>query len=287
MNYQIEFLSVEHKDYPEKITEFVRDKKPIFYSGDLSILRRPSIGIVGSRKCTGYGMAVAKEISKRAAFYDVVVVSGLAKGIDSVAHKSVLDYGGTTIGVLGCGIDVIYPKSNRELYQRVNNKGLLLSEYPPGAEPARYNFPTRNRLISALSDVLVVVEAGARSGSLITAECAMEQGKEVYAVPGNITSVYSMGPNKLIRDGARPLALIEDVFSDLGVSKQKEDNNEDLGEDERALMNMLQGNGEMSVADLSVRMNMPMAEINGIVTILEIKGLIYCEMGKVMIANFT
>lgn len=280
---------LELKDplYPEKIKQFVANRKKLYYRGNIDLLKEPAIGIVGSRKCTPYGHAVATEIAKRAAYFGVTVISGLAKGIDGAAHRGTLINHGKTIAVLGCGVDVIYPRQNKDIYEKIAKEGLLLSEYPPGAPAERYNFPTRNRIISALSDALIVVEGGTRSGSLITAECAIEQGKEVFAVPGNINSIYSMGPNKLIRDGAKPLVLIDELFTDMGIERPALRENRNLGSKEESVMTFLQGKGEVAISELCDKTGMPMAEINGILTILEIKGLVYCELGKVMVANFT
>lgn len=293
---KIRLLKPQSSEYPSKLKAFVKDKKPIYYSGDLSLAEGLIIGIVGSRRCTSYGMATAKKIAKRAAACNVTVVSGLARGVDSAAHRGVLEGGGKTIGVLGGGIDVVYPAENKDLYSVMGSgdRGLLISEYPPGAEPEKWNFPTRNRLISALADVVIVVEANTRSGSLITAECAIEQGKEVFAVPGNITSVSSMGTNKLIRDGARPLVVIDEIFDLIGKKKMGRESLPVMGTDEQMVFDMVQGNGELPLTELYQKVAMdqtiypPMgiSEINGIITVLEMKGLVYCEMGKVMVANF-
>ncbi len=288
-------IEIGDEKYPRKFDFFVKDRKPIYYKGNLDLCEMTSVGIVGSRRCTRYGMAVAKEIAKRAARNNVVVISGLARGIDSVAHRAVLEMGGKTIGVLGSGIDVVFPSSNADLYETIGREGLLISEYPPGYPAMKGNFPVRNRLISALSDALVVVEAATRSGSLITAECAIEQGKEVFAVPGNITNAYSMGTNKLIRDGARPLVIIDDLFASLGRKRMPEDTLPMLGTDERRVFNLISGSGEVPLTEIYQKLAIPtknadglrISEINGIITILEIKGLVYCEMGKVMVANFT
>ena len=303
MNYQFNYenlLDTNSIYYPQKINTFVKNKAPIFYEGDLTLADRPAVAIVGTRRCTKYGLAVTKEIAKRAAAYDIVVVSGLARGIDTAAHRTVLEEGGKTVGVIGCGIDMVYPAENKDLYKAVKKEGLMISEYPPGTPPRPSNFPSRNRIISALSEVVVVVEAGTRSGALITAECAVEQGKDVFAVPGNISNVYSMGPNKLIRDGAKALVIIDDVFAEIGRITKKHklprvksrndiinSRKNGLGSDEIDLLNIISGSGEVPIYELCERTNKSMAEINGIITILEMKGLIYFEMGKVSIANFT
>ena len=299
-------VSPGEKDYPEKILEHIgvqidsrvkkgrrRDTKimkslepqTLYYQGDLSLTRRKAIGIVGSRRCTSYGIAVTRELARLAVSYGVVVISGLAKGIDYEAHKTTLEEGGKTIALLGTGLDVYYPGENREIQKRIGEQGLLLTEYMDGTEPEKQFFPMRNRLISALSDAVIVVEAGTRSGSLITAEAAMEQGKNVYAVPGNITGVYSMGPNKLIRDGANPLILLDDVFLDMGLTKLSDFPYEELNERERMVVEYIMGRGEVPIGDIAEGLYMEMWEVNSIITFLEIKGIVFCEMGKVMIAK--
>ncbi len=174
----------------------------LFAQGRLDLLARPAVAIVGSRDHSSYGAEVAALIAGRAAAAGVVVVSGMARGLDAVAHAAALDAKGGTIGVLGNGLGVIYPAANRHLYERVCAAGVLLTEFPPGERPRVGSFPRRNRLISGLGRVTVVIEAAAGSGTLITVEAALDQGREVMAVPGAITSPTSVGTNRLIRDGA-------------------------------------------------------------------------------------
>jgi DNA processing protein len=184
----------------------------LFAQGNLELLTRPAVAIVGSRDHSAYGAEVAEMISSRAARAGLVVVSGMARGLDAVAHTAALEAEGGTLGVLGNGLGVIYPAANRALYERVLASGLLLTEFSPGERPRVGSFPRRNRLISALARVTVVIEAAAGSGTLITVESALEQGREVMAVPGAITSPTSVGTNRLIRDGAAPLLEIEDLL---------------------------------------------------------------------------
>lgn len=184
----------------------------LFALGKLDLLARPAVAIVGSRDHSPYGAEVATLIATGAARAGVVVVSGMARGLDAVAHAATLDARGETIGVLGNGLGVIYPAANRSLYERVSATGLLLTEFPPGERPRVGSFPRRNRLISGLGRVTVVIEAAAGSGTMITVESALEQGREVMAVPGAITSPTSVGTNRLIRDGAAPLLELEDLL---------------------------------------------------------------------------
>jgi DNA processing protein len=184
----------------------------LFAQGKMDLLTRPTVAIVGSRDHSAYGAEVAVMVSSRAARAGLVVVSGMARGLDAVAHAAALDAEGGTIGVLGNGLGVIYPAANRGLYERVLSTGLLLTEFPPGERPRVGSFPRRNRLISGLARVTVVIEAAAGSGTLITVESALEQGREVMAVPGAITNPTSVGTNRLIRDGAAPLLEVEDLL---------------------------------------------------------------------------
>ncbi|HRP08643.1 MAG TPA: DNA-processing protein DprA [Gemmatimonadales bacterium] len=190
----------------------------LFCRGDRSLFARPAVAIVGSRQHTRYGAEVAARLGEEAARAGVLVVSGMARGLDAVAQAAALDAGGTTIGVLGTAVDVVYPASNRELFQRVTAHGLLVSEYPPGQRPHQGSFPRRNRLISGLADALVVVEAAEASGTLITVNCALEQGRDVLAVPGPINSPTSRGTNRLLRDGATPILEPADLLAALGIA---------------------------------------------------------------------
>ena len=183
----------------------IPDPPPVLFAlGDLRLLDRPAVAIVGSRDHSTYGAEVCRSLAAEAAAIGVVVVSGMARGLDAVAHRGALDAGGSTIGVLGNGLGVVYPAANRELYERVASQGLLLTEFSPGEKPHAGSFPRRNRLISGLARATVVVEAAVGSGALITAGTALDQGREVLAVPGPVTSAVSVGCNRLIRDGATP-----------------------------------------------------------------------------------
>ena len=199
--------------FPSLLRE-IRDAPTVLFAlGRLELLERPAVAIVGSRDHSRYGAEVCRMLAAGAAAAGIVVVSGMARGLDALAHQSALTAGGGTIGVLGNGIGVIYPAANRALYQRVGADGLLLSEFPPGERPNAGSFPRRNRLISGLSRVTVVVEAAHGSGALITASSALEQGRDVMAVPGPITSPRSAGANALIRDGAEPLLEPGDLLA--------------------------------------------------------------------------
>jgi DNA processing protein len=205
-------LIPDDPQYPA-LLRVVPDAPPVLFAlGNLTLLESPAVAIVGSRNHSPYGGEVARALAWGAAASGLVVVSGMARGLDAVAHAAALDAGGGTIGVLGNGLGVIYPSANRELYRRVAAGGLLLSEFPPGERPTAGSFPRRNRLISGLARVTVVIEAAEGSGALITAGTGLDQGREVMVVPGNITTPQSVGANRLIRDGAAPLLGLEDLL---------------------------------------------------------------------------
>ena len=184
------------------------------------VLARPAVAVVGARSCSAYGAQVTRTLARELAAAGLVIVSGLARGIDGEAHRGALDAGGVTVAVLGCGIDRDYPARHAELARRmVEAGGLVVSEYEPGVEPAPWRFPARNRIIAGLALATVVAEARERSGALITADFALELGREVFAVPGEITSSLAAGTNRLIRQGAAPLLEVEDVLEALGIAR--------------------------------------------------------------------
>lgn len=187
-------------------------------TGGVDVLAQPAVTIVGARACSPYGAQVARLLGRELARAGLVVVSGLARGIDGEAHRGALDAGGITVAVLGCGIDRDYPAVHVDLARRIAECGLVASEYAPGVEPAPWRFPARNRIIAGLTGATVVVEARERSGALITADFALEEGREVFACPGEITSALSAGTNELLRLGATPLTKVEDVLDVFGLA---------------------------------------------------------------------
>lgn len=199
--------------YPSLLGELHDPPDPLYVrTASLELLRRPAVAIVGSRSGSGYGPLVARNLGRALATAGVVVVSGMAHGIDTAAHQGALEAGGATIAVLGCGIEFVYPVRNRALAQQIEQGGALVSEYPGTTPPARWRFPARNRLIAALCVATVVVEAAKGRGALITADFALETGREVFAVPGEITSARSAGVNGLIRSGAAPVTSIPELL---------------------------------------------------------------------------
>jgi DNA processing protein len=210
------FLTREDEAYPRRLLEIYDPPAVLWIRGDAALLSRPGIAVVGTRHPSPYGSGMAEMLARDLANRGLVIFSGMARGVDSAAHKGALDAGGKTVAVWGTGIDVVYPKENKKLAERiVETGGTIVSEFPLGTFPAPQNFPLRNRILSGMSIGVLVVEAGEYSGTRITARCAMEQNRDVYAVPGNVTNKNAWGPNTLIKQGAKLTATWEDVWEDL------------------------------------------------------------------------
>lgn len=213
----IEAIPLFDPRYPPLLAT-IHDPPPVLWArGGLDVLTRPSVAVIGSRAASPYALQVGTRIAAELAQRSIVVVSGLARGVDSAAHRGCLDGGGTTIAVLGCGLDRVYPPEHAELASQISRDGLLVAELAPGAAPLPEHFPLRNRIISGLSLATVVVEASERSGSLITARCALEQGREVMAVPGSVLSGRNRGSHALLKDGARIVESAGDILEELGL----------------------------------------------------------------------
>ena len=211
----IQVLSYFDDRYPQLLKEIFEPPLILYCLGNVETLCHPSIALVGSRRCSVYGKEVSRKLARDLASSGVGIVSGLARGIDSQAHLGALDAEGLTVAVLGSGVDVVYPRENRRLYERIREQGCIISEFPCGTFPAPRNFPVRNRMISGLCYGTVIAEAAEFSGSLITARLSLEQNREVFAVPGNVTSPGSYGPNYLIKQGAQPVLCAQDVLEEL------------------------------------------------------------------------
>ena len=213
MKYNVIKIDIKSKYYPEKLRCIDSPPKELFCLGNLELMNAKSIAIIGSRDYSNYGEKAAKDFSYNLAQNNICIISGLARGIDSFAHEACLVAGGKTIAVLGSGLDVIYPKENFGLFNKIIlNDGLVVSEYPLGTKPQKQNFPARNRIISGLSDGILVIEAKEKSGTNITVDFALEQGKDVFVVPGNIYSKTSNGTNFLIKEGATPVTNFLDII---------------------------------------------------------------------------
>ncbi|WP_018250097.1 DNA-processing protein DprA [Orenia marismortui] len=216
--FGVRVVTLGDKCYPKLLKEIYDSPPVLYYKGDLSALNiKPTIAVVGSRKCTTYGELIAEKLSNRLASMGISIISGMARGIDTFAHQGALE-SGTTCAILGSGIDIVYPPENNNLMKEIINNGAVLTPFPMGTRPYGRNFPRRNRIISGLSLGTVVVEATKKSGSLITAEFALEQGREVFAIPGDITRKQSMGSNKLIKSGAKLVQNIDDILEEINFS---------------------------------------------------------------------
>src|ERR1022692_2597713 len=210
------FLTREDEAYPERLLEIYDPPAVLWIRGDATVLARPGIAVVGTRQPSPYGLGMAEMLSRDLANRRLTILSGMARGVDSAGHKGALDAGGKTVAVWGTGIDVVYPKENKKLAERiVESGGAIVSEFPLGTFPAPQNFPLRNRILSGMSVGVLVVEGGEYSGTRITARCAMEQNREVFAVPGNVTNKSAWGPNTLIKQGAKLTATWEDIWEEM------------------------------------------------------------------------
>lgn len=210
----IEVININDKHYPESLKKIYDPPIAIFAKGNLDLLYSKSFAMVGSRDADNYGLKQAYEIAYNLAQNDITIISGLAKGVDKISHLGALNASGNTIAVIGSGLDIVYPKENFEIYQRIIKEGLILSEFIVGTKPDASHFPMRNRIISALSEGILVVQARKKSGAMITVDFALEYGKEIYAIPGNLDNPLSEGCNMLIKDGAKLVTNYEDILED-------------------------------------------------------------------------
>ncbi|MDR7869929.1 MAG: DNA-processing protein DprA [Tissierellaceae bacterium] len=276
----IKTLTYIDENYPTTLNYIYDTPFVLYYNGEFKEEDKLSLAIVGARKATAYGKWACEKFTKELVDLGVTIVSGLALGIDTIAHKTALKYGGRTVAILGNGLDVKYPKKNEKLYDEISKNGVVLTEFPIGTQPLAYNFPQRNRIISGLSLAVVVIEAKEKSGSLITAHHALEQGKDVFAVPGNINSIYSGGTNKLIKDGAFPLLDIDDLLEEIYELKEKTLNSKydsldytDLSDTEIKIVNTLK-EGPLHTDMIIHKSGLDTSTVLSVLTILQIKGII-------------
>lgn len=272
----IEYVTRADPAFPTALAQKEVDPPLVlYYKGDINIAREPCIAVVGTRKASQYGRyAVNKIVSELAEKF--TIVSGLATGIDGFAHSAALDAGGNTIAVLGSGLFNMSPASNVGLFDKICTRGLVMSEYTPDTHASEYTFPQRNRIISGLSRGVIVVEAADRSGSLITANCALEQGRDVFAVPGDIDKLRSVGTNKLIKSGATPVTCADDIFEFYGMKKSsggKVDRGIELDFTQQRIAELLE-NGEMSFDALVAASGLSVRELNSALSALMIFGLV-------------
>jgi DNA processing protein len=291
----VTLVTWDEPDYPQRLLQ-IFDPPPLLYLlGDKSLLNRHQISIVGSRRPTAYGNQMAVKLGRDLADRGVVIVSGLARGIDCCAHSGALtSANGATVGVLGCGIDIVYPKENKKLFAEMLKRGAIISEFAMGTFPGAQNFPIRNRIIAGMSLGTVVVEGAEHSGSLITARLAMEFGQQVFGVPGNATRPSSFGPNQLIKQGAKFVTGWEDVIEELSTpvraellpveSATTEERTllveQNLGPSERVLCEMLAQDEALAIDDLVEKSGLTSSEVLAALFDLELKGVVRQLPGK-------
>jgi DNA processing protein len=272
----ISVLTWDDETYPRRLKTIDQPPPVLYLRGSLTLEDEWAVAVVGTRRITAYGRQVTEELAGTLARSGVTVVSGLARGVDAVAHQSALKAGGRTIAVLGSGVDRIYPPEHERLAAQIAEAGAVISDYVPGTPPDAQNFPPRNRIISGLSMCVVVTEAGETSGALITTQFAAEQGREVFAVPGSILSPNSRGPNRLIRDGARPMLSAQDVLESLNMELVVEHRTArtTLPTDPiEAQLYQALGPEPLHVDELRSQTNLPIEKVTAALTMMELKGL--------------
>jgi DNA processing protein len=273
----IQVLTWDDEEYPRRLKDIDQPPPVLYVRGGIQPEDDWAVAVVGTRRVSSYGRQVTEEIASLLARNGVSVVSGLARGVDAAAHQAALNSGGRTLAVLGSGVDRIYPPEHRRLAESILEHGAVISDYPPGTPPDGVNFPPRNRIISGLSLAVVIIEAGERSGALITAGFAADQGRDVFAVPGSILAPQSIGTNRLIQEGARPLLDPKEILEvlDLTLGLERREARQILPSDptEARLMNLL-GREPVHVDDLRSQAGMPIEQVTATLTMMELKGMV-------------
>ncbi len=269
-------LTWNSENYPVYLKEIAQPPPVLYYVGTILPEDELAIAIVGTRNVTKYGRQIAHDTSAFLAGNGITVVSGLARGVDGIAHRAALEAGGRTLAVLGSGVDVIYPSEHRKLAKEIVQNGALISDYPPGTKPDGINFPPRNRIISGLSRGTVVIEAGERSGALITAKFALEQGRDIYAVPGSVLSQMSKGTNKLIADGAIPMTnpvIITETLNLASSGLESKKTKVEITLVEENILSIL-GNDSLHIDEICALTSMGIEKLTAELTMMELKGLV-------------
>ncbi len=273
----IKILTWKDEAYPQRLKEIEQPPPVLYIRGEYLPDDLFAVAIVGTRRVTPYGRQITEELSSYLASNGITVVSGLARGVDAIAHQAALKAGGRTIGVLGSGVDKIYPPEHRQLAERMMESGAIISDYAPGTPPDASNFPPRNRIISGLSLAVVVIEAGETSGALITAEFAAEQGREVFAVPGSILAPQSKGTNKLIQKGALPLLSVNDLMQALNLTRMGEHKAArkiiPADETEARVMSILSSE-PLHVDEIRNQTELPIEKVSAALALMELKGMV-------------
>ncbi len=277
----IAFLTWQGDAYPRYLKEIAQPPPVLFYKGSITAADDLAVAIVGTRNVTAYGKQITRDTAEYLAQNGVTVVSGLARGVDGLAHHAAIEAGGRTIAALGSGVDVIYPPEHRRLAEQIQEQGAIVSDYAPGTKPDGINFPPRNRIISGLSRATIVIEAGEKSGALITAKFAVEQDREVFAVPGSVLSPMSRGTNDLIGEGAMPMTNPKSVLEALRIeegSKAPKPQEQALTDLERTVLRIL-GQDSLHIDEICVRMDLSVEKLTVTLTMMELKGLVVREQG--------
>lgn len=287
----ISAVHLRHPDYPQQLLETAAAPSVIYTKGDVSLNSEPMVAVVGSRDATPYGLEMTRRLSYDLASAGVTVVSGLARGIDTAAHKAALEAGGRTVAILGSGLDKVYPQRNIGIAQKIAERGALLTEYPPGVSALPQHFPRRNRVISGICKGVLVVEAAFKSGAMLTVSWALEQNREVFAVPGSALSEKSKGTNRLIRQGAKLTTTVEDILEELNIEAktisaepQKNAHGGEIAIDnlarennvlniERRIIELLGNSAEpVHVDDITRELGESAAEISSVLVMLDLRG---------------
>jgi DNA processing protein len=273
----IKILTWQDEAYPTRLKEIDQPPPVMYIRGEYLQDDLFAVAIVGTRRVTPYGRQVTEELASYLASNGITVISGLARGVDAVAHHAALKAGGRTIGILGSGVDKIYPPEHKNLAEQMIERGAIISDYVPGTPPEASNFPPRNRIISGLSLAVVVIEAGETSGALITAEFAAEQGREIFSVPGSIFAPQSKGTNKLIQNGALPLLSVNDLMQALDFNRIGEHKTArkilPADETEARLLNVL-SNDPMHVDEIRNQTDLPIEKVSATLALMELKGMV-------------
>lgn len=272
---KIGFTYYGAKDFPTRLVNIPDHPYVLYYKGKLPENDTAAMGIVGARNCSEYGKLVAPKIAKELSDYGINIISGMARGIDSAAHYGCINHNKKTYAVLGCGVDVCYPRENIELYERILETGGIISEYIPKTAPLAYRFPMRNRIISGLSDGVIMIEAKEKSGSFITIDHALAQGKNVFALPGRITDPLSVGCNRLILEGAIPLVNASQVAQEMGLLNSVENKKNNIGlEKEFEVLYSCLDLSPISLEDLMRKSKLGIEEVYEKIMLLQFKGLV-------------
>ncbi len=273
----IQLVTWEDENYPALLKEVDQPPPVLYVRGSLIPEDSLAVAVVGTRRVTPYGRMVTDELAAYLSHHKITVVSGLARGVDAIAHDAVVKSGGRTIAVLGSGVDVIYPPEHQHLAEQIIEHGAVISDYPPGTPPDGVNFPARNRIISGLALATIIVEAGEKSGALITASFAANQGRDVLAVPGSIYAPQSKGTNRLIQDGARPLLSVEDVMEAIDIEYTREYHQVRIifpaDEFENRLMSAI-ADQPVHIDEISRRLGLPIEKVSATLTMMELKGMV-------------